>query len=41
MFEKEGYKTESQSPVFGMVPLADDEYISLTQREQWKQWISR
>ena len=29
MFEKEGYKTESQRP------LADDEYISLTQREQW------
>ena len=29
MVEKEGYKTESQRP------LADDEYISLTQREQW------
>ena len=29
MFEKEGYKTESQRP------LADDEYISLSNREQW------
>ena len=29
MFEKEGYKTESQRS------LADDECISLTQREQW------
>ena len=29
MFEQEGYKTESQ------LPSADDEYISLTNREQW------
>ena len=29
MFEKEGYKTESQRL------LADDEHISLTQRELW------
>ena len=30
MFEKEGYKTESQRP------LVDDEYINLSNREQWK-----
>ena len=29
IFEKEGYRTESQRP------LADDEYISLTNGEQW------
>ena len=29
MFEKEGYKTERHRP------LADDEYITLTQREQY------
>ena len=30
MFEKEGYKTESQRP------LADDEYINLSYRQQWR-----